>query len=358
MALCLAASDKKVGKNVEKNHQKRGLLGGAEYGPYAEYQQFAAAPFVPSPQLIQNTNAFAPLPHAVPQYAPLAAAPLHHAVPQYAPAFQAAAAPAFAPIGRSLQYAPAYAPQAAVHGYAAAAPAYPVAAPVHQVPTHVNTVVKNVHVPYERHIKVDNPVHVPFERIQHIDNPVPVVKIVKQPYPVHVDEPVHIPVIKEVRVPAPYVHKVRLIIQRIIKDEVAPTTPAPIIEEEEKSLPIEAPKQYLPPTPQYLPPPPQQAPYQPSNLPQPIPHFEPAPQPNNKYGPPAYTPPAPHFEPAPQHNAPQQHFQAPAPQYQAPAPQQHFQAPAPQYNAPQQQFHAPSPPSTSYGHPERHQGYH
>lgn len=59
-----------------------------------------------------------------------------------------------------------------------------------------------------------------------------------QSVPIHVEQQVHVPVIKEERIPEPYVHKVRLVIQRVFVEEPPqkmylpppPRTPAPVYE--------------------------------------------------------------------------------------------------------------------------------
>lgn len=139
IALCAAASN----KSKDDKKVKRGLLelGTANFGniygaaapyaaPYAAHSvpayQPLAAPFIPSPQLVPETNTFL------------------HAAPVL-PVAHAAVAPAPAP---AVHYA---APVVQHHA-------------VEAVPTQVKTIVKHVPVPYERIIKVDNPIYTQFER--------------------------------------------------------------------------------------------------------------------------------------------------------------------------------------------------
>lgn len=122
----------------------------------------------------------------------------------------------------SQQFA-AEAPLVQSHGLTpsvfAAAPAvesFPVHAVHAAVPAHVQTIVKQVPVPQEHVIPIDNPIYTPVERQIPIDNPVPIVKVVEQPVPIHVEQPITVPIIKEVQVPQPYVHKVRVVLQKVI----------------------------------------------------------------------------------------------------------------------------------------------
>lgn len=136
IALCAAASNKAAHNGKEDKKVKRGLLelGTANFGniysaagpyaaPYAAHSvpsyQSLAAPFIPSPQLVPETNTF-----------------LHSAA-------HAAVGPAHA-----VHYA---APVVQHHA-------------VEEVAPQVRTIVKHVPVPYERIIKVDNPIYTQFER--------------------------------------------------------------------------------------------------------------------------------------------------------------------------------------------------
>lgn len=92
-------------------------------------------------------------------------------------------------------------------------------------PEHVQTIIKKLAVPYERHIHIDNPIYTPVERPVPIDNPVPIIKYVEQPVPIHVDHPITVPIIKEVQVPQPYVQKVRLVFQKVFVQQ--PPAPQP-----------------------------------------------------------------------------------------------------------------------------------
>lgn len=258
VALCLAASDKKVEKTAaDKNVQKRGLLGlGAEYGHFAAPLQHAtpflhdAAPFIPSQQLIAGTNGFVPAEpiHELAHPLPLTEAralPLAHALPAAhfaAPAAHLAGPGLFEPTlahARALQYAPQFAAQAvetlpAAHLAAPALPLEPVAHAVHAeahqqvIPTHFKTIVKNVAVPYERRVPIDNPIYIQVERQVPIDNPVPVLKYVRQPYPVHVEEKVPVPIYKEIQVPRPYIQRVLQPVQPVQQIAFQKTYAAPL----------------------------------------------------------------------------------------------------------------------------------
>lgn len=147
--------------------------------------------------------------------APLAAAPLQAnfaelPAPQlFAPAYEAQpllAAPqlSLAPFQQFQQFA---APLPAA-GYA-----------IQAAPAQVQTIIKKIAVPQERIIPIDNPIYTPVERPVPIDNPVPVLKIVEQNVPVHVDHPIAVPVVKEIQVPQPYVHKVKLVLQKVFVEQ-------------------------------------------------------------------------------------------------------------------------------------------
>lgn len=154
---------------TEKMHQKRGIF------------QEAALP-------VQQFVAQAPVAFAQPQEQFLAT--------QYPSAYQT---------GEFAQFQPeAF----------AAAPVQPAYA-LQTAPAQVQTIVKKLHVPYERQIPIDNPIYTHVERPIAVDNPVPYLKVIEQPVPVHVDTPITVPVIKEVQVPQPYVHKVRLVLQKV-----------------------------------------------------------------------------------------------------------------------------------------------
>lgn len=333
-ALCSAAS--KTEKS-EKTVSKRGLLElGYGYGApayaaqaYASPPQAYAAQAYAAPTQVYAAQAYAspPQAYAAQAYAGQAYASPAHFVAQYQQ-FQPAAAPQFvaspqlipdthtllpqahaAPVqaAHALQFANAPAP-AVHHEYAP-----------HAVPTQVRTVIKHVHVPYERTIKVDNPIYTTVERQVPVDNPVPVVKYVKQPVAVHVDQPFPIAIVKEVRVSEPYVHKVRVILQQVyVNNHEQPRM---------GYLPPEQPRsQYLPPAP---------AAEQHEHMDAPVQ------QPQSQYIPPP------------------QHIEAPAPQ------QQHFELPSTSYGVPEQRFSAPAPPSRSYIAPQQQQfsapepqGYH
>ncbi|XP_031623499.1 uncharacterized protein LOC116340898 [Contarinia nasturtii] len=230
VALCSAAS-----KTSEKSNKKRSLLelGASNFGnlqsapypaalsqsyqslataPVAASYQSLATPFVPSQQLVPETNSFAHL------------QPFQH---DGAPGLvQHVGAPGL------VQHvgAPGLVQHVGAPGFvqhAVAAPALHAYGHIHQeqfaVQPTVKTLVKHVHVPYERHIKVDNPIYTPVERQIPIDNPVAVVKVVKRPVPIHVEQPVPIAIVKEIRENAPYVHKVRLVLQQVfVKNQQAP----------------------------------------------------------------------------------------------------------------------------------------
>lgn len=89
-------------------------------------------------------------------------------------------------------------------------------------PDHVNTIIKHIAVPYEREITIDNPILTPVENAIHIENPVPIVKFIDKPVPIHVDYPVLVPVIKKVHVPQPYIHKVHVILQKLLIEKPHP----------------------------------------------------------------------------------------------------------------------------------------
>lgn len=175
----------------------------------------------------------------------------------------------------------------------------------HQIPVQFKTLVKNVPVPYERHIPIDNPIYTPVEHHVPIDNPVPVIKYVTQAVPHYVEQ--QVPIIKEERVPAPYVHKVRLIIQRVFVEEPQP-------------------QQQQQPQNTYLPPPP------PSPVYGPPPQQRNAPEPSQNY-----LPPAPSHSYIPPRNVPD--------------------LTPPNTYIPPFRASPPAPPSTSYGVPEQ-RGYH
>lgn len=79
----------------------------------------------------------------------------------------------------------------------------------------VQTIIKQVPVPYERPVYIDNPIYTPRERPIKVERPVPVVKHVPQPIAIHVEEPVPVYDVKHLHVPQPYVQNIPIIIQRV-----------------------------------------------------------------------------------------------------------------------------------------------
>lgn len=275
-ALVVSASASGNNEKNDKNVKKRGLAAfhGAEFGnfqpSYGPHQQGQFINY--ATPLLTSLQAHGPV--AAPFAAPLAE-PLANHVAAPLPAPLAAGAPVHfqSPLG------------APVH-FQSALPAAPLTTQFNtvekfvpnQFPVQFRTLFKNVHVPYERHIAVDNPIYTPFERHVPIDNPVPVFKYITQNVPIHVEQPVPVPIVKEVRVPEPYLHKVRLVLQRVFVEEQPQRT--------------------------YLPPPP----------PQPAPVYGPPPQPSPVYGlppqqpqPQVFSAPAPNSNYLPPHQHQHQH---------------------------------------------------
>lgn len=78
------------------------------------------------------------------------------------------------------------------------------------------TVLHKVPKPYDNPVYIDHPVPTPVERPVHVDRPVPVFKQVPQPIAIQLEEKVKVPVVKQVHVPRPYIHKIPVVIQRVI----------------------------------------------------------------------------------------------------------------------------------------------
>lgn len=199
--------------------QKRGIF---QEQAYAAPEYLAAAP------LAQAPLAAAPLEAAHFHATSLPSAHFH-----FAPVAAAASAFPVVPTTNTFATVPTYEPQSLlaaqqlpfkheinpIQPFAAAYP--PVIYALQAAPDQVQTIIKKIAVPQERIIPIDNPIYTPVERPIPIDNPVPVLKLIEQPVPVHVDHPIVVPVVKEIHVPQPFVHKVKLILQKVFVKQPA-----------------------------------------------------------------------------------------------------------------------------------------
>lgn len=78
-------------------------------------------------------------------------------------------------------------------------------------------------------------IHVPIHVTIHVPIPVPIqvphFKFIEQPVPIHVDHPQIVPVVKEIQVPQPYVHKVKLVLQKVLVEQPAAPRKTIIVQE-------------------------------------------------------------------------------------------------------------------------------